>query len=195
MKEIRAVVAGVAVLAILIAVWAFWRRPAPGMSRIRAFRVEIRDTREGRMLTMRIPGFLAGEAARVAARAMREHDFRAFDFEHDGNRVTITPQEILDAADRSASGRPEILTPEGADGPRIAVSREAQAVHLHVDSADRWDDGRADITVPRSLLEALAQEKALTGRELLARLDALGPGDLVEVRGDNGYVRVTAEAK
>lgn len=194
MKETRAIVVGLVVVVVVALCWGFFRRPAPGMRRVRSFRVQIDDQRDGRRkhVSVRIPGFLVGKVSSLASHAWDEGDFTEWDFSGDEGHVRITPRDILDAADRSQPDKPTpIPIREGGDD-RLEVSREGDAVRIVV-----YDHGRHDveITAPRTLVAGLSQEKALSPRELLKRIDDLGPGELVTVRSEDATIKVTAEAR
>ena len=194
MKETRAIVVGLVVVLVVALGWGFFRRPAPGMRRVRSFRVQIDGDRDGRRqhVSVRIPGFLVGKVSNLASRAWDEQDFTDWDFSGDGGHVRITPRDILDAADRSEPGKSApIPIREGGDD-RLEVSRDGESIRIVV-----YDHGRHDveITAPRPLIAGLSQEKALSLRELLKRIDDLGPGELVTVKSEDATIRVTAEGR
>lgn len=191
MRETRAIVVGVVVIVLIAFAWSFFRRPAAGMRRVRAFRVEIHGDAHGdrQNISLRIPGFFVGKAVQMASGAWERQWSRARDFDFDGS--TITPRQLLDAADRSRSG-PAVTLDTGRG--HLDVRQDGAAIHITA----RGDGGRhesAEITVPRALIESLAQEEPLSPRELLARIDEMGPGDLVCVKSEDGEVRITAEAR
>lgn len=192
MKETRAVVVGLVVVILVALVWGFFRRPAPGMRRVRSFRVEIDGTRDGRRrhVSVRIPGFLVGKVSSLASHAWDENDFAEWDFNGEGERIRITPRDILDAADKSEPGKPVAVPIREGGEDRLEVSRDGEAVRIQV-----FDHGRHDveITAPRALVAGLAQEKALSFRDLLQRIDELGPGELVTVRSEDATIKVSAE--
>ena len=43
MKETRAVVLGLAVVMIVVAMLAYWKRPAPEFTRVKGFKVEVQE--------------------------------------------------------------------------------------------------------------------------------------------------------
>ncbi len=191
MKETRAIVLGLVVVVLVAFVWSFFRRPAAGMRRVRAFRVEIRGDSHGEQqnISLRIPGFFVGKAVQMASGPWERQWRHAKGFDLDG--TNITPRQILDAADRSRPGQP--VTLEAGHG-RLDVRQEGAAIHITA----REEGGSletAEITLPRTLVESLAQEEPLSPRDLLARIDAMGPGDLVRVKSEDGEVRITAEAR
>jgi hypothetical protein len=193
MKETRAIVVGVVVVLMMALVWGFFRRPAAGMRKVRSFRVQIDGEHDGRHkhVSVRIPGFLVGKVSSLASTAWDENDFADWDFSGDGERVRITPRDILDAADKSEPGKPTPIAIRRGGEDRLEVSREGENIRVLV-----YDHGRHDveITAPRALIAGLSQEKALSLRDLLRRIDELGPGELVTVKGEDATIRVTAEA-
>ncbi len=194
MKETRAIVVGVVVVVLVAVIWGFYRRPAPGMRRVRSFRVQIDGDHDGRRkhVSVRIPGFLVGKVSSLASHAWDENDGPDWDFSGDGDRVRVTPKDILDAADRSEPGKPTAVPIRNGSEDRLEVSREGNEVHVVV-----YDQGRHDveITAPRALIAGLSQEKALSFHDLLRRIDELGPGELVTVRSEDATIKVTAEAR
>ncbi len=194
MKETRAIVTGVLVVLVVALAWGFFRRPAPGMRHVRSFRVQIDGDRDGRRrhVSVRIPGFLVGKVSSLASAAWDENDFADWDFSGEGDRVRITPKDILDAADKSEPGKPTPILIRSGGEDRLEVSREGETIHIVV-----YDHGRHDveITAPRPLIAGLSQEKPLSLRELLKRIDDLGPGELVTVKSEDATIRVTAEGR
>lgn len=194
MKETRAIVLGLVVVLGVALVWGFFRRPAPGMRRVRSFRVQIDGDRDGRRkhVSVRIPGFLVGKVSSLASHAWDEGDFTDWDFSGEEGHVRITPRDILDAADKSAPGKPTAIPIREGGDDRLEVVREGENVRIVV-----YDHGRHDveITAPRTLVAGLSQEKALSLRELLKRIDDLGPGELVTVTSEDATIRVTAEGR
>ena len=194
MRETRAIVVGLVVVLVVALVWGFFRRPAPGMRRVRSFRVQIDGDRDGRRkhVSVRIPGFLVGKVSSLASHAWDENDFAEWDFNSDGDRIRITPRDILDAADKSEPGKPvPVPIREGGDD-RLEVSRDGETVRIQV-----YDHGRHDVEIsaPRALVAGLSQEKALSFRELLHRIDELGPGELVTLKSEDATIKVTAEGR
>ncbi len=188
MKETRAIVLGLVVVVLVAFVWSFFRRPAAGMRRVRSFRVEIHGDSRGEQqnISLRIPGFFVGKAVQMASGAWEREWRRSRTLDFDG--TTITPRQILDAADRSRSGQAVSLDTEHG---HLDVRQEGTSIHLTVREGDRHES--AEITFPRVLVESLAQEEPLSPREVLARIDAMGPGDLIRVKSEDGEVRITAE--
>jgi hypothetical protein len=194
MKETRAIVVGFVVVLMVALVWGVFRRPAAGMRKVRSFRVQIDGEHDGRHkhVSVRIPGFLVGKVSSLASHAWDENDFSDWDFSGDGERVRITPKNILDAADKSEPDKPTPIPIRSGGEDRLEVSREGESIHVVV-----YDHGRHDveITAPRALIAGLSQEKALSLRDLLHRIDELGPGELMTLRSEDATIKVTAEAK
>jgi hypothetical protein len=191
MKELRAVVLGLVILLGIVLVWGILRRPAAGMRRVRSFHVEITDRHDGRneRISLHIPGFFVGKAVAMASHAWdRSSHSNSIDF--DGSH--ITPRDILDAADRSRDGAPGVVDLEDGRG-KLEVIARGQALELTV--LESHGGNRVMVRVPRSILEQLRETDHVSPRDLLARIDALGPGDLVLVQSEDGEVRVTAEGK
>ena len=69
MKEVRAVVIGLAIVVLVAMAWAFWHRPAREFHKIRGYRVEIQKTEGGdrKHLSFSIP---IVTLARIASRAV-----------------------------------------------------------------------------------------------------------------------------
>lgn len=194
MKELRAIVLGVVVVLFIAVVWGFWKRPAAGMRRVHSFRVEIDGRENGREkhLSVRIPGFLVSKVSNLASRAWENGDWNDWNFDFDGETRRITPREILGAADKSQPDKPSVIPIHG-DEDRLEVSSDAGVVRIKVLSHNHRRE--AEIEVPRLLLEGLAQEKPISPRELLQRIDTLGPGEVVSISSDEGKVRILALGK
>jgi hypothetical protein len=193
MKETRAIVLGLVVVVIIAFCWSFFRRPAAGMKRVRSFRVEIRGEKHGepQNISLRIPGYFVGKAVQMASKGWERAWRRGSEgFDFDG--TSITPKEILEAADRSRPGSPATIEIDRGRG-RMDVSREGASVRLSVHG--EGERHGAEIVIPRALIESLAQEEPLSPREVLARIDQMGPGDLVSIKSDEAEVRVTAEGR
>jgi len=193
MKETRAVVAGLVVVVLVALVWGFFRRPAVGMHRVRAFRVQFDGDHDGhhKHVSVRIPGFLVGKVSSLASQAWEDGRFSDWNFDSDDQHARITPRDILDAADKSEPGHPTPIVVGGNDH-RIEVSREGGSIRIVTFDRDRRD---VEIVAPRALIAGLAQERPISLRELLRRIDELGPGELVTVTSEDGSIRVTAEAR
>ena len=191
MKEARAIVLGIVVVLFIAIVWGFWKRPASGMRRVNSFRVEIDGRENGREkhLSVRIPGFLVSKVSDLASRAWENGDWNDWNFDFDGETRRITPREILEAADKSQPDKPSIVQIHG-DENRLEVSLDSGIVRIKVVSLNHRRE--AEIQVPRLLLEGLAQQEPISPRELLKRIDTLGPGEVVSISSDEGKVRIVA---
>jgi hypothetical protein len=184
MKEARAVVIGLLVIVLVALGLALWRRPAREFHRVRGYRVQIQKSEGGRVkhVSFTVPVALLARAA----------SFPAF---HDLGRMEgdwgdgVTPRDILDAANSSSPGHPGVIT---RDHTRIEVSPEGNVLGIVIQ--DEWDK-TVRLRIPRSLVESLSHEKRLSGRDVLRRLDELGPGELVEVHSGDDHVTITAEAR
>jgi hypothetical protein len=183
MREVRAVVVGLLVVVLVAVAIAVWRRPARELKHLRGFRVEIQKSEGGsrKHISFHVPiAFVARVASFVPMANWGRNDWG------DGD---VTAQDILDAAGRSAPGKPgEIVR----DHNRIEVTAEGSALDISV--KDDWDR-TVQVRVPRSLVESLSSDKLISPREILRRLDELGPGDVVTVRDRDNEVTITAEGK
>jgi len=186
MKELRAIVFGLLVLVLVAVGIAVWRRPARELTHVRGFRVEIQKTegRSRRHVSFHIPIALV---ARVAS-LVPISDFGG-DFRTEWKDGDLTAREILDAADRSAPGKPGEIQ---RDHAKIEVTAEGRALEIVV--KDEWDK-TVRVRVPRALVESLSSEKRISPREILRRLDELGPGDIVVIRDRDDEVTITAEPR
>lgn len=185
MKEIRAVVFGLVVVILIASALAFWRRPAPEFSRVKAFKVEVKE-REGdstRRVTFSVPSNLVARVAKLAPIRSFGADVRA-DWHGD-----VTPRDILAAADESAPGRPGVIE-KGDD--RIEVMAEGTALAITI--RDDWGKS-VHLRVPRAVVESFSGERDITPKEILERIDELGPGDVVVVRDGDKEVTITAEPR
>lgn len=182
MREVRAVVVGLLVVVLVAVAIAVWRRPARELKHLRGFRVEIQKSEGGsrKHISFHVPiAFVARVASFVPmanwGRNMGDSD--------------VTAQDILDAAGKSAPGKPgEIVR----DHNRIDVTAEGSALDISV--KDDWDR-TVQVRVPRSLVESLSSDKLISPREILRKLDELGPGDVVVVRDRDSEVTITAEGR
>ena len=185
-KEVRAVVLGLLVVVIVATAIAIWRRPARELKHVRGFRVEIQKTEGGsrRHISFHVPIALVARLAAFAPMTDLGSDFRA-----DWEDRNITARDILDAAAKSTPGQPGVLE---RDHTRIEVTAEGSALEILV--KDEWDK-TVRVRVPRSLVESLSSEKRISPREILRRLDELGPGDIVTIRDRDDEVTITAEPR
>jgi hypothetical protein len=185
MREVRAVVLGLIVVLLGAMALAFWRKPAPEFKRIKGYRVEVRE-REGettRKVTFTVPSNLVARVVRLAPISRFGMDINA-DSDHE-----LTPREILEAADKSEPGKPTVLKLHRGT---VEVGREGNAVDLLF--KDDWDK-EIRVRVPRELVESLSGHREISPREILRRLDELGPGDVVTIRERDNEITITAEAR
>src|SRR5215471_13096962 len=126
MRELRAVVLGLFVLALVAIAIAVWRRPARELTHVRGFRVEIQKT-EGdsrRHISFHVPITLV---ARVAS-LIPISDFGG-DWRKDWNDGDLSARDILDAAARSSPGHPGEIQ---RDHTRIEVTADGPALEIVV---------------------------------------------------------------
>src|SRR5258708_2290386 len=151
MKELRAIILGVVVVVLIALVWGFLRRPAPGMTRVRSFRVEIDGHENGRdkHVSVRLPGFLVGKVSQLVSHSWENEDWRDWTFMVDGEDRRIPPRAILDAAEKSSPGHPTRIAIHGGEDS-LDVTADAGEVRVHV----LHGGGRreAEIILPRPLL-------------------------------------------
>lgn len=185
MKELRAVVFGLVIVILVAAALAFWRRPAPEFAHVKGFKVEVRE-REGdttRRVTFSVPSNLVARVAKLSP-------IRRFGSEIHGDwNDDVTPREILDAAAGSAPGKPGVIK---RNGNTIEVL--AQGTALDIDIKDEWGKN-VHLRVPRAIVESFSGDREITPREILKKIDELGPGDVVVVRDRDKEVTITAEPR
>ncbi len=186
MKEVRAVVLGLVVVVLVAIAIAVWRRPARELRHVRGFKVEIQKTEGGsrRHISFHVPISLVARVASFVPMADLGRGFRG-----DWEDRNVTARDILDAAGKSAPGQPGVIQ---RDRARIEVTAEGSALEIVV--KDEWDK-TVRVRVPRALVESLSSEKRISPREILRRLDELGPGDIVVIRDRDDEVTITAEPK
>ncbi|HLN80812.1 MAG TPA: hypothetical protein VK389_06840 [Thermoanaerobaculia bacterium] len=185
MKELRAVVFGLVIVILVAAALAFWRRPAPEFARVKGFKVEVKE-REGdstRRVTFSVPANLVARVAKLSPIRRFGGDIRK---DWDGD---ITPREILDAAAGSAPGKPGVIK---RGNNTIEVLAEGTA--LAIDIKDDWGKS-VHLRVPRAIVESFSGDREITPREILKKIDELGPGDVVVVRDGDKEVTITAEPR
>lgn len=185
MKEVRAIVIGLLVLVVVAIGLALWRRPTREFRHVRGYRVEIRKS-EGdsrRRVSFTVPISLV---ARIASLAPMAH---IGDLKADWGEGEVTARDILDAAAKSAPGRPGVIS---RDHGRIEVTADGSALDIVI--KDDWDK-TVRLRVPRALVESLSGERSISPREVLHRLDELGPGDVVVIRDGHDEVTITAEGR
>ena len=186
MREVRAVVMGLLVVVLVALALAFWRRPARELRHIRGYRVEIRKS-EGdsrRRVSFTVPISLVARIASLAPVADIGGDLKA-----DWGDGEITARDLLDAADRSAPGKPGMIS---RGHTRIEVTLEGSA--LEILAKDDWDK-TIRLRVPRALIESFSRDRRISPQEILRRLDELGPGEVVVIRDHDDEVTITAEGK
>ena len=187
MKEVRAVVLGLLVVVLVTVAIAVWRRPARELKRVGGFKVEIQksngDSRR-RHISFHVPITLVARVASLVPFSDVGGSFRT-----DWSNGDLTAKDILDAAGRSEPGKPGEIKREHE---RIEVSSEGAALEIVV--KDDWDK-TVRLRVPRALIESLSSEKRISPREILRRLDELGPGDVVVIRDRDDQVTITAEPR
>jgi len=186
MKEIRAVVLGLVVVVLIAAALAFWRRPAPEFARVKGFKVEVKE-REGdsiHRVTFSVPSSLVARVAKFSP-------IRRFGADLHGkwDSGDITPREILNAAAESAPGKPGVIK---KDDHTIEVMAEGSALDIVV--RDDWGKS-VHIRLPRAVVESFSGDREITPKELLERIDELGPGDVVNVKDGDKEVTITAEPR
>ena len=137
MKEIRAVVLGLLAVVLVALELAFWRRPAAEFSRVKAYRVEVKE-REGASthnLSFTIPTNLIARIARFAPVDRIGRDLRA-----DWGRGDVTPKQRADrrAALVAAQQKIERDHPEEMAKPfeESAVRREHAMLGLRINVQD-----------------------------------------------------------
>ena len=186
MKEIRAVVVGLFVVLLVVLAMAVWRRPAVEFSHVKGYRVEVRENDGGstRHMSFTIPSNLVARMAKLVPLDRMGHDLRA-----DWGRSDVTPRDILDAADASAPDKPGLIK---RDDYTIEVTPDGPALDIVV--KDSWDK-TVKVRLPRAIVESFGGGQRITTREILRKLDELGPGDVVVVKDRDKEVTITAEAR
>ncbi|HKD11895.1 MAG TPA: hypothetical protein VKE50_07455 [Thermoanaerobaculia bacterium] len=186
MKETRAVVLGVLIVVVVAIAVAVWRRPAHEFKRVRGYHVEIQKTENGssKHLSFTVPMTLVARVATMVPFTDLGSDIR-----NDWGNGDVTPRDILDAADRSSPGKPAEIT---RDHLRLQVSTEGNAIEIQI--RDDWDRN-VRVRVPRALVESLSGQKRLSPRDILQKLDEMGPGDVVVIKDRDDQVTITAQAR
>jgi hypothetical protein len=186
MQQTRAIVAGLFVVLLAAMTIAWWKRPAPEFRNIRAYRIDVRE-KEGdhvKKVTFTIPSNLIARVAKLSPVDRIGGNFQADWDDHD-----ISAKDLLEAASRSTPDSPGIIE---HDGNKVEVMAEGTALTIQV--ADDWGK-HVRIRLPRAIIESFADEGPISIREMLRRLDELGPGDVVEIRDGDSEVIITAEAR
>jgi hypothetical protein len=185
MKEIRAIVAGLVVLVVIAMAWALWQRPAKEFHKIKGYRVEIQKDEGGsrKHVSFTIP---IVTVARLAS-------FIPFDingrWDRDWADGEVSGEDILAAAKESTPDKPGVIE---RHGNRIEVVADGFVLDIAV--KDDWGK-TVKIRVPRGLVERISEGHAISVKEVLKKLDELGPGDVVHVQDGESEVTITAEAK
>jgi hypothetical protein len=186
-KETRAIVLGLFVVVLFALGLSFWRGPARDFQKIRGFRVEVRtkESDETRRMSFNVPVALLAQLTRIA----RIDDAIDGDVRAAWDNQEITPKQILEAADQSTEEKPGMIE---HDDTKVEVRRDGDAILL--DIHDDWDK-KVHIRVPRSLIEVFADDRPISTRDILRRLDELDPGDVVTIRDRDNEVTITAQPK
>ena len=186
MKEVRAIVLGLLVLVLIAIGISVWRRPARELRHLGGFKVEVTKHEGGsrKHVSFHIPISVVARAASF----IPIHDFGG-DWTRDWSDGDLTARDILDAADKSSPGNPSVLE---RGRKKIEVLADGGAIDITV--KDEWDKN-VRIRVPRSLVESLSSEKNISPREILRRLDELGPGEMVVIHDRDDEVTITAEPR
>jgi hypothetical protein len=185
MKEIRAIVFGLVIVILVAAALAFFRRPAPEFARVKGFKVEVKE-REGdstHRVTFSVPSGLVARVAKLSPIRRFGGDIHT---DWDGD---ITPRDILNAAAESSPGHPGIIK---KDNNSIEVFAEGTALDITI--KDDWGK-TVHLRVPRAIVESFSGDREITPKEILERIDELGPGDVVIVRDGEKEVTITAEPR
>ena len=186
MKEIRAVIVGLVVLVIVAAALAFWRRPAPEFARVKGFKVDVRETENGstHRVSFSVPSSLVARIAKMTP-------IRRFgaDFHGKWDDSEVSPREILDAAAESSPGKPGVIK---KDDKTIEVTADGNALQIVV--RDDWGKN-VQLRVPRAIVESFSGDRDITPKEILEKIDELGPGDMVTVHDGDKEVTITAEPR
>src|SRR5512132_535917 len=185
MKEIRAVVIGLVVVLLVAMAIGYWRRPGREFHRVRGYRVEISKNEGGstRHVSFTVPMSLVARIATLAPVT----DIGGS--RSDWNDSDITAHDILEAAKQSAPGQPGVVT---RSRTRLEVTSDGST--LEIVAKDDWDKV-VRIRVPRSLVEAFDGNARISPRDVLRKLDDMGPGDVVSIHDRDADVTITAQAR
>lgn len=186
MKETRAVILGLVVVMIVVSMLAYWRRPAPEFARVKGFKVEVQEKENGslRRVSFSIPSNLVARVAKLAPIERFGADINA-DWDDDD----VSPREILEAADRSEPGKPTLIE---KNDKKIEVQGLGNIVEIRV--RDSWGKN-VQVRLPRAIIETVSGGKDMSPKELLQRIDELGPGDVIHVQDGDNIVTITAQAR
>jgi hypothetical protein len=185
MKEVRAVVIGLVVVLLVALVFSRWRQPGREFHRVRGYRVEIRKHENGsnRHVSFTVPMSLVARIATLAPFT----DIGGS--RSDWNEANITARDILDAARQAVPGQPGVVT---RDHSRLEVTPDGAT--LEIVAKDDWDKV-VRLRVPRTLVEAFAGDARISPRDVLRKLDDMGPGDVVSIHDRDAEVTITAQAR
>lgn len=185
MRETRAVVLGLVVVVLVALAWGRWNRPAREFHRIRGYRVEI-DKREGdtrKHVSFSIPIVAVARIASLVPVHELELGGR-WDSDSD-----VTAKDILAAASESAPGKPGVIE---RHGNRIEVTADGAALDIHLQ--DDWGK-KVQVRLPRAIVEGFTDGGRLNFKDMLKKLDELGPGDVVKIEDGDNEVTITAQAR
>jgi hypothetical protein len=186
MKEIRAVVLGLLVVVLAALALAWWHRPAAEFSHVKAYRVEVRE-KDGdatRHASFTVPTNLVARIAKFAPIDKIGGELRA-----DWGRGDVTPKDVLDAAAEAAPGKPGVIK---RNDYTIEVTPDGAALEITI--KDNWDK-TVRLRLPRAIVESFGGGGPITTRDVLKKLDELGPGDVVVVKDRDKEITITAEAR
>ena len=186
MRELRAVVLGIFVVLVIVLLVHFWRAPGREYRRVRGYRVEIAKTEDGgrKHVSFRVPMSALARIASFVPVADIGGNARA-----DWGDAHVTAKEILDAADKSRPGEPGVITKDHA---KIEVQADGPAIEIRV--ADDWNKS-VRIRLPRSLIQSFSSDSRVAPKDILKRLDELGPGEVIVVKDRDEEVTITAEGR
>ena len=165
---------------------AWWRRPAAEFSHVKSYLIDVRE-REGdssRHVSFTIPTNLIARIAKFVPVDSIGGDLRA-----DWGHGDVTPKDLLDAAAESSPGKPGRIK---RDFYSIEVMADGAALDITI--KDDWDK-TVRIRLPRALVESFDGKGRITTKDILKKLDELGPGDMVVVKDRDKEVTITAEAR
>jgi len=188
MREVRAVVLGLFVVLLLAMGLNFWNRPGREYHRIRGYRVEISkndDKGSGR----RHVAFTVPMSALARISSLSPVSDFGGNAKADWGDASVTARDILDAADRSRPGEPGVIE---RDHNKIAVQADGAAIEIHV--TDDWNKS-VKVRLPRSIVESFSSDSRISPRDILKRLDELGPGEVIVVKDRDEEVTITAQGK
>jgi len=185
MKEIRAVVIGLVVVLLAAMAIGYWRRPGREFHRVRGYRVEISKNDGGsrRHVSFTVPMSLVARIATLAPVT----DIGGGP--NDRNDWNINATAILKAARQAEPGKPAIIT---QDHSRLEVTPDGATVEIV--AKDDWDKV-VRLRMPRALLEAFAGDARVSPRDVLRKLDDMGPGDVISIHDRDADVTITAQAR